>query len=78
MRFEQSKEGREERITMDASKDIVAKDIVISYSTEQIKEPLLVLTKWNKYPNKIVAHILILLALKNMKLMKVRFYLIIE
>ena len=57
MRFEQSEDGREVRVTMDASKDIVAKDIVISYSTEQIREPQLVLTKWNKYPNKVAAHI---------------------
>ena len=42
---------------MGKSKYIAAKDIVISYSTESIREPQLVLTRCDKYPGQIAAHI---------------------
>ena len=57
MKFEQSEDGWEVRVILDTSKNVAAKDIVISYSTEQIREPQLVLTKWDKYPGKVAAHI---------------------
>ena len=56
--YEQSEDGFEVRLMFDPSKDVLAKDIVISYSTEQIRDPHLVLTKCDKYPGKVAAQIL--------------------
>ena len=55
--FEQSEDGCEVRLNLAPSKDIAAKDIVISYSTEHIREPQLVLTRCDKYPGEVAAHI---------------------
>ena len=55
--FEQSEDGCEVHLNLAPSKDIAAKDIVISYSTEHIREPQLVLTRCDKYPGEVAAHI---------------------
>ena len=55
--YEQSVDGQEVRLVLESSKDIIAKDFVISYSTEQIREPQITLAKWDKYPGEIAAHI---------------------
>ena len=55
--FEQSEDGLKVRMHLEPSKDTIAKDLVISYSTENIREPKLVLKKWAKYPGEIAAHI---------------------
>jgi hypothetical protein len=57
MTCEQSEDGLGVRILLEPSKDILAKDFVISYSTEQIRKPQLTLTKCDKYPGELVAHI---------------------
>ena len=55
--FEQSEDRCEVRLNYGPSTNIVVKDIVISYSTGRIREPQLVLTRCDKYPGQIAAHI---------------------
>ena len=55
--FEQNEDGCEVNLKIGPSKDVAAKDIVISYSTVNIREPQLVLTRCDKYPGQIAAHI---------------------
>ena len=57
MSFIQSDSGQKVEITMDKSKDTLAKDIVVSYSTDYIREPTIVLHQSSKHPNEIAAHI---------------------
>ena len=54
---EQSEDGQEVRIQLMPSKDVIAKDFVISYSTEQIRKPQLAITKCDRFPGELVAHI---------------------
>ena len=55
MEFEQSDDNKEIVLTLASSSEIIAKDIVISYSTEQIREPQIILTKMSNYPQEIAA-----------------------
>ena len=55
--FQQSEDECEVRLNYSSSTNIVVRDIVISYSTGRIREPQLVLTRCDKYPGQIAAHI---------------------
>mmetsp|Transcript_31263 Transcript_31263/g.35704 ORF Transcript_31263/g.35704 Transcript_31263/m.35704 type:complete len:280 (+) Transcript_31263:449-1288(+) len=55
--FEQSEDGTEVRLKMDPSKSVPAKDLVVSYSTKQIREPKFTLTRCGKYPGEVAVHI---------------------
>lgn len=55
--FEQSADGKEVRLQLQPSTSVAAKDVVVSYSTEQIREPQITLTKCAKFPGEVAAHI---------------------
>uniref|UniRef100_A0A7S3J1X8 VWFA domain-containing protein n=1 Tax=Euplotes harpa TaxID=151035 RepID=A0A7S3J1X8_9SPIT len=57
MTYEQNEDGTEVSITIEMCETVVAKDIVISYSSEQIRQPQLTLTKCAKFPGEVAAHI---------------------
>lgn len=56
-KFEQSEDGKSVTLVLSKSGIIPAKDIVISYSCESIREPQLTLTKCEKYPGEVLATI---------------------
>ena len=57
MKYVQSDDGKKVTITLEKAKDVFSKDIVISYSTEEIRAPSVVLHQSTKHPNEVAAHI---------------------
>jgi hypothetical protein len=57
MKMTQSECGKKVILTLESSKDIVWKDVVVSYSTEQIREPIVKLYSSDKHPDEVAAHI---------------------
>ena len=57
IKFKQSKNKKSVTLKLGPSENILAKDIVISYSSEQIRDPNIILTKSDIFPGKIAAHI---------------------
>ena len=57
MSITQSESGKRVVIKIDEDKDVIAKDIAVSYSTEQIREPTIVLHQSSKHPEEVAAHV---------------------
>ena len=57
MSSSQNDSGKKVEITLEESEATQARDIVISYSTEQIREPTITLHASDKHPDEIAAHI---------------------
>ena len=57
MKHIQSEDGKKVVVELAKSIDVFSKDIVVSYSTEQIRTPSIVLHQSDKYPNDVAAHI---------------------
>jgi uncharacterized protein YegL len=57
MEFVQDESGKKVTIKMAESSEVIAKDVVVSYSTEQIREPCVTLYSSDKYPGEVAAHI---------------------
>ena len=57
MKYVQSDDGKKVTINLGETKNVLSKDIVISYSTEEIRAPSIVLHQSDKHPNKVAAHI---------------------
>ena len=53
----QSESGKKVVVTMEEHKDIIAKDIVVSYSTKEIRQPSIVLHQSTKHPDEMAAHV---------------------
>lgn len=57
MKHVQSDDGKTVTVELQKSIDVFSKDIVVSYSTEEIRKPTIVLHQSSKYPNDVAAHI---------------------
>mmetsp|Transcript_15510 Transcript_15510/g.17982 ORF Transcript_15510/g.17982 Transcript_15510/m.17982 type:complete len:858 (-) Transcript_15510:20-2593(-) len=57
MTFVQSEDGKQVTVKLEKAKDVLAKDIVVSYSTETIRQPSISLHACDKYQDEVAAHI---------------------
>ena len=57
MKHEQSEDGKQVKIVLDKSDKTNSKDIVVSFSTENIREPVVKVYKSDKHPEELAAHI---------------------
>ena len=73
MKYLQSDDGKKVTINIEKSKDVFSKDIVISYSAEDIRTSSVVLHQSEKHPNEIAAHIFFIQESRmNMRIKKLR------
>ena len=55
--YVQTEDGQSVNLKLSSQDPIIAKDLVISYSSQQIRKPQLCVYKSDKYPDKLAAHI---------------------
>ena len=57
MEYVQSEDGKMVELKLSSDEPITSKDLVISYSSEHIRQPQLSIFRSDKYPGKLAAHI---------------------
>lgn len=57
MEHSQSEDGKTVTIKLAEASQVIARDIVVSYSTEQIREPCIALHQSDRHPDEVAAHI---------------------